>query len=172
MSFWDDRLGPSKQSQPEPQSAAPGAWWQTPAQRTGQITGTRVDATGIPSQQGQEQNVYAPRSSGLVKNRLQQDVADTCPRCNSYEYVKIAAEPAAGSVYALPGASMRCMACNYPGIDTSEGVLGGPAGFVPAGGSTDASTLKVRERGGRNQNSFAGFNESSQVEGSTVLRIM
>jgi hypothetical protein len=67
---------------------------------------------------------------------------------------------------------MRCMACNYPGIDTSEGVLGGPTGFVPAGGSTDANTLKVRERGGRNQNSFAGFNESSQADGSHVIRIM
>jgi hypothetical protein len=170
MSFWDDRLGPAKSAQPDPQPAAKGAWWQTPAQR--QETAPQVQQVQGQQQPQQGQMEYAPRSSGLVKNRLQSDVADTCPRCNSYEYIKIAAEPAAGSVYALPGSSMRCMACNYPGIDTSEGVLGGPTGFVPTGGSTDANTLKVRERGGRNQNSFAGFNESSQADGSHVIRIM
>jgi hypothetical protein len=116
--------------------------------------------------------VYAPASAGIVKNRLRSDVDDNCPRCGSFEYIKIAAEPASGSVYALPGASVRCMACNYPGIDTSEGLIGGATGFTPTGGSSNANTLKVRERGGKNQNAFAGFNESSQAEGSNVIRIM
>jgi hypothetical protein len=171
MSFWDDRLGPAKKAQPEvtPQAAAPGGWWQTPTQQQ-QV---QQQVHPLPQQtDGQGGMEYAPKSSGLVKNRLQSDVDDTCPRCGSYDYIKIAAEPASGSSYRLPGASMRCMDCNYPGLDTSEGVIGGASGFVPTGGSVDAHTLKVRERGGKNRNAFAGFNESSQAEGSAVVRIM
>jgi hypothetical protein len=169
MGFFDDKLGPIRKAEPTP--VAPGGWWQTPTQQQ-QAQPQAVDRGQGPSSLQPGQHAYAPVSSGLVKNRLQQDVADNCPRCNSFDYIKIAAEPAAGSTYALPGASMRCMVCNYPGIDTSEGVLGGPAGFISSGGSVEANTLRVRERGGKNCNSFSGFNESSQAEGSTVVRIM
>jgi hypothetical protein len=170
MSFWDDRLGPAKKAQPvTPQTVAPGGWWQTPTQQ--QQAQRPVETVGQVQQQ-QDTGEYAPRSSGFVKTRTQNDVSDQCPRCNSYDYIKIAAEPASGSVYTLPGSSSRCMACNYPGLDTSEGVIGGPGGFIPTGGSVSAATLKVRERGGRNTNSFAGFNESSQAADSHVVRIM
>jgi len=167
MSFWDDRLGPPKKAQPA-QPVAPGNWWQTPAQQA-QIAQPQIHSDG----QGAVE--YTPASSQFVRSRLSHDVDDICPRCGSYEYVKIAAESAAGSTYALPGARLRCMDCNYPGIDTSEGVIGsikGTSAAVPIGGHSEVVTHKVRERGGRNKNSFSGFNESSQAEGSTVLRIM
>jgi hypothetical protein len=175
MGFFDDKLGPMEPVQS--QSAAPGSWWQTPAQRTGQITGAPMSP--VMYQQGQEheshESEYRPRNSAFVKSRSNTDVDDTCPRCGSYEYVKIAAEPAQGTTYRYAGATVRCLACNYPAIDTSEGVIGsltGTAAAVPVGGDTTITTYKVRERGGRNQNSFAGFNESSQAEGSHVMRIL
>lgn len=178
MGFWDDRLGPTPQQQPAPQTVAPGQWWQTEQQRQQSYPQQQqVQPQAAPSGRQQPQEVpgevYSPKSSGFVKNRLQSDVEDTCPRCFSYEYIKIAAEPARGSTYRLPSASMRCMACNYPGLDTSEGVIGGATGFVPVGGDTStATTLRVRERGGKNRNAFQGFNESSQAPNSTVVRIM
>lgn len=185
MSFWNDRLGPPKQS--EPANPAPGAWWQTQQQQHQNYAqqqpsqAQQAAMQGMPQLQPQQMpsaQEYAPRNSGFVKNRTQGNVADQCPRCGSYDYVEIAAEAARESVYVLPGKSVRCMNCNYPGLDTSEGVIGSTSGTGVSpviSSNVDVKTHKVREQGGRNTSAFQGFssdNFNRSTDATHVVKIL